>query len=164
MSNRMNGRRTATATESENIDCTPGSNTSNSTQGRLLELGQQMGGVGDDIMKAQVHETVEQHLKKERALKGKGIKVLSLFFIDRVANYRVYNDDGTTALGKVGQWFEEAYRDLTAKPLYKGLIPFDVAELHNGYFSQDRKVITPIDTLRPEAHRSPTTRMPITSS
>ena len=55
-------------------------------------------------MKAQVYETVEQHLKKERALKGKGIKVLSLFFIDRVANYRIYNADGTTSLGKIGQW------------------------------------------------------------
>jgi type III restriction enzyme len=129
-----------------NIDCTPGSEYIEFDRGRLLELGQQMGGVGDDIMKAQVYETVEQHLKKERALKGKAIKVLSLFFIDRVANYRIYNDDGTTALGKVGQWFEDAYRDLTAKPLYKGLVPFDVAELHNGYFSQDRKVITPFDT------------------
>jgi type III restriction enzyme len=129
-----------------NIDCTPGSEYIEFDRGRLLELGQQMGGVGDDIMKAQVYETVEQHLKKERALKGKAIKVLSLFFIDRVANYRIYNDDDTTALGKVGQWFEDAYRDLTAKPLYKGLVPFDVAELHNGYFSQDRKVITPFDT------------------
>ena len=90
-------------------------------------------------MKAQVYETVEQHLKKERALKGKGIKVLSLFFIDRVANYRIYNEDGTTSLGKIGLWFEEAFRELTAKPIYKGLIPFDVAEVHNGYFSQDKQ-------------------------
>jgi type III restriction enzyme len=129
-----------------NIDCTPGSEYIEFDRGRLLVLGQQMGGVGDDIMKAQVYETVEQHLKKERALKGKGIKVLSLLFIDRVANYRIYNDDGTTDLGKVGRWFEEAYRDLTAKPIYKGLVQFDVAELHNGYFSQDRKVITPFHT------------------
>jgi len=62
-----------------------------------------------------------------------------LFFIDRVANYRIYNDDGTTSLGKIGQWFEEAYRELTAKPIYKGLIPFGVAEVHNGYFSQDKQ-------------------------
>jgi type III restriction enzyme len=90
-------------------------------------------------MKAQVYETVEQHLKKERALKGKGIKVLSLFFIDRVANYRIYNDDGSTSLGKIGQWFEEAYRELTSKPIYKGLIAFDVSYVHNGYFSQDKQ-------------------------
>jgi type III restriction enzyme len=123
----------------QNIDCTPGSEYVEFNQGRFLELGQEVGGLGDDIMKAQVYEAVEQHLKKERALKGKGIKVLSLFFIDRVANYRVYNDDGTTSLGKIGQWFEEAFRELTAKPIYKGLIPFDIADLHNGYFSQDKQ-------------------------
>jgi type III restriction enzyme len=123
----------------QNIDCTPGSEYVEFNQGRFLELGQEVGGLGDDIMKAQVYEAVEQHLKKERALKGKGIKVLSLFFIDRVANYRIYNEDGTTSLGKIGQWFEEAYRELTAKPIYKGLIPFDVADLHDGYFSQDKQ-------------------------
>lgn len=122
-----------------NIDCTPGSEYVEFNQGRFLELGQELGGLGEDIMKAQVYETVEQHLKKERALKGKGIKVLSLFFIDRVANYRIYNDDGSTSLGKIGRWFEEAYRELTSKPIYKGLIPFDVSDVHNGYFSQDRQ-------------------------
>ena len=123
----------------QNIDCTLGSEYIEFNQGRFLGLGQEIGGLGDDLMRAQVYETVEQHLKKERALKGKRIKVLSLFFIDRVANYRVYNEDGTTSLGKIGQWFEEAYRELTAKPIYKGLIPFDVAEVHNGYFSQDNQ-------------------------
>lgn len=123
----------------QNIDCTPGSEYVEFNQGRFLELGQEAGGLAAEIMKAQVYETVEQHLKKERALKGKGIKVLSLFFIDRVANYRIYNQDGTTNLGKIGQWFEEAYRELTAKPIYKGLIPFEVAEVHNGYFSQDKQ-------------------------
>ncbi|MEN5247289.1 type III restriction-modification system endonuclease [Brucella pseudintermedia] len=123
----------------QNIDCTPGAEYIEFNQGRFLELGQELGGIADDMMKAQVYETVEQHLKKERALKGKGIKVLSLFFIDRVANYRVYNEDGTTSLGKIGEWFEEAYRELTAKPIYKGLIPFDASEVHDGYFSQDKQ-------------------------
>ncbi len=122
----------------QNIDCTPGAEYVEFNQGRFLQLGEEAGGSGDDIMKAQVYETVEQHLKKEKALKGKGIKVLSLFFIDRVANYRIYNEDGTTSLGKIGQWFEEAFRELTAKPIYKGLLPFDVSEVHNGYFSQDK--------------------------
>ena len=123
----------------QNIDCTPGSEYIEFNKGRFLELGHEIGGLGDDIMRTQVYEAVEQHLKKERALKGKGIKVLSLFFIDRVANYRVYNDDGTTSLGKIGQWFEEAFKELTAKPIYKGLIPFDVGDVHNGYFSQDKQ-------------------------
>lgn len=123
----------------QNIDCTPGSEYVEFNQGRFLELGQEAGGQADDIMKAQVYETVEQHLKKERALKGKGIKVLSLFFIDKVANYRIYNDDGTTSLGKIGQWFEEAYRELAAKLIYKGLVSFEVSDLHDGYFSQDKQ-------------------------
>lgn len=123
----------------QNIDCTPDGEYVEFNQGRLLELGQEAGGLGDEIMKAQVFEAVEQHLKKERALKGRGIKVLSLFFIDRVANYRIYNDDGSTGLGKIGQWFEEAYKELTGKPLYKGLIPFSVEQVHNGYFSQDKQ-------------------------
>ena len=123
----------------QNIDCTPGAEYIEFNQGRFLELGQEIGGLGDDLMKAQVYETVEQHMKKERALRGKGIKVLSLFFIDRVANYRVYNENGSTSLGKIGQWFEEAFNELAAKPIYKGLIPFDVSEVHNGYFSQDKQ-------------------------
>lgn len=123
----------------QNIDTTPGSEYIEFNSGRLVELGQELGGFGDDIMKAQVHEAVEQHLQKERALKGRGIKVLSLFFIDRVSNYRVYNENGTTTLGKIAQWFEEAYCELTAKPIYKALIAFDVSEVHNGYFSQDKQ-------------------------
>ena len=123
----------------QNIDCTPGSEYIEFNQGRLLELGHEIGGLCDDIIRAQVYETVEQHLRKERAMKSKVIKVLSLFFIDRVANYRIYNDDGTTSLGKIGQWFEEAFKELTAKPFYQGLIPFDVGAVHDGYFSQDKQ-------------------------
>ena len=50
-----------------------------------------------------------------------------------------YNDDGSTALGKIGTWFEEAYAALAAKPMYKGVIPFNAVQVHNGYFSQDKK-------------------------
>ncbi|MEO0551342.1 MAG: DEAD/DEAH box helicase family protein [Pseudomonadota bacterium] len=123
----------------QNIDCTPGSEYIEFNQGGFLELGQEVGGLGDEVMRAQVRETVEQHLKKERSLRGKGIKVLSLFFIDRVANYRVYNEDGSISLGKIGRWFEEAYAELSAKPIYKDLISFPASELHDGYFSQDKK-------------------------
>jgi type III restriction enzyme len=123
----------------QNIDSTPGSETVEFNQGRFLELGESIGGAETDVMRAMIFKTVEQHLKKERALKGRGIKVLTLFFIDRVANYRIYNADGTTSLGKIGQWFEEAYRELVAKPMYQGLLDFDVGQLHNGYFSQDKK-------------------------
>ena len=123
----------------QNIDTTPGYEMIEFNQGIFLEDGQEIGGTEQDVMKAMVRETVEQHLRKERVLKGHGIKVLSLFFIDKVANYRIYNDDGTTSLGKIGKWFEEAYQDLTAKPMFKGVVPFDLEQLHNGYFSQDNK-------------------------
>ena len=123
----------------QNIDCTRGSEYIGFNQGRFLKLGQEIGGIGDDVMRAQVYETVEQHLKKERTLRGKGIKVLSLFFIDRVANYRVHHDDGTTSLGKIGLWLEEALKELTAKQIYKDILPFEAGELHNGYFSQDKQ-------------------------
>ena len=122
----------------QGIDCTPGSEYIEFNQGIFLKIGQEVGGRDDNLAKVQVYETVERHLKKEQVLKGKGIKVLSLFFIDRVANYRVYNEDGTTSLGKIGQWFEESYRDLTAKEIYRDLIPFNFDEVHNGYFSQDK--------------------------
>lgn len=123
----------------QHIDSTPGYETVEFNQGRFLELGQTIGGTKTEVMRAMVRKTVEQHLKKERALKARGIKVLSLFFIDKVANYRVYNDDGTTGLGKIGTWFEEAFNELSAKPMYRGLVPFEAPQVHNGYFSQDKK-------------------------
>ncbi len=123
----------------QNIDCTPGAAGVELTSGHWLALGHEIGGLNDDIMKRQVFETVEQHLKKERAFQNKGIKPLSLFFIDTVANYRIYHDDGSTGLGKIGRWFEDAFCELIQKPAYKGLIPHAVTNIHNGYFSRDKK-------------------------
>jgi len=123
----------------QNIDSTPGYESVEFNQGRVLDLGQEIGGTQTDVMKAMIHLTVEQHLKKERALKDRGIKVLSLFFIDKVANYRIYNDDGSTSPGPVGQWFEEAFRELSAQPRYRDLLPWSAEDLHDGYFSQDKK-------------------------
>lgn len=124
-----------------NISCEPGIEYVEFANGQILRLGEQLGGLNGELMRSQIYETVEQHLKKELVVKDKGIKVLSLFFIDKVSNYREYNDDGTTSLGKLGEWFEEAYNELTQKPLYRGLLSFPVADVHNGYFSQDKKGI-----------------------
>lgn len=107
--------------------------------GVTLQLSQEQGGMGEDILRAQIRQSVEEHFKKERRFKGKGIKVLSLFFIDKVANYRQYDDDGNRQNGKLADWFEEAYREFSQKPLYTGLIPFSAEEVHDGYFSEDRK-------------------------
>ena len=62
-----------------------------------------------------------------------------MFFIDRVSNYRIYNDDGTTSLGKIGKWFEDAFEEIGSRASYKDLISHHVSEVHGGYFSQDKK-------------------------
>jgi len=109
------------------------------SNGELLFLGDSFGGITDELMKVQIRKTVEEHFLKERKLKIKNIKVLSLFFIDRVANYRSYDPDGHPIKGKFAEWFEEAYNEISNTTAYKGLIPFTADEVHNGYFSQDRK-------------------------
>ena len=56
-----------------------------------------------------------------------------------MANYRSYGLDGNPVKGKFALWFEEIYREFSDKSSYKGLIPFEADEVHNGYFSQDKK-------------------------
>jgi len=107
--------------------------------GETVYVGDALGGLTDEVMKVQIKKTVEEHFLKERKLKEKGIKVLSLIFIDRVANYRAYDSDGNPFKGKFSRWFEEAYREVAGKTVYKDLIPFDAEGVHNGYFSQDKK-------------------------
>ena len=63
------------------------------------------------MRKFQIRKTIEEHLKKEKRLNKKGIKVLSLIFIDRVANYRGYDTDGNPIKGKFAEWFEEIYQE-----------------------------------------------------
>ena len=62
-----------------------------------------------DIRRVQIRETIKSHLEKEEALFARGIKCLSLFFIDEVAKYRVYDEDGEEGLGEYGRIFEEEY-------------------------------------------------------
>ncbi|MDO9462307.1 MAG: DEAD/DEAH box helicase, partial [Deltaproteobacteria bacterium] len=109
------------------------------TNGLMLSIGETQGGMNDEVMKFMIRRTVEEHLKKERVYKGKGIKVLSLFFIDRVKNYREYDANWNPVKGKFAGWFEEIYRQETAKPAFNGLLPYTADALHNGYFSQDSK-------------------------
>ena len=68
--------------------------------------------------------------------------MLSLFFIDKVANYRIYNDDGTTTLGKIGQWFENAYKKLTAKSMYKASAVKNLATITMVIFPKTTKAAT----------------------
>lgn len=105
----------------------------------VLYQGQHWGGQSDEIMKFQIRRTIEEHLSKELRLNKQGIKVLSLFFIDRVANYRSYDIQGTPVRGKFAVWFEEIYNELIAKPIYQPLNKYPIEKIHNGYFSQDKK-------------------------
>ena len=105
----------------------------------VLCQSQQQGGLNDEIMKFQIRRTIEEHLNKELKLNKQGIKVLSLFFIDRVANYRSYDAQGMPVEGKFAVWFEEIYNELIAKPIYRSLNKYPIEKIHNGYFSQDKK-------------------------
>lgn len=121
----------------EEIDAANGCITLSS--GNILYKGAIQGGLTDEVMKFQMRKTIEEHLKKELKLKLKGIKVLSLFFIDRVANYREYDQNGNPLQGKFARWFEEIYTELIAKPVFKSLDKYPLQEIHNAYFSQDKK-------------------------
>jgi type III restriction enzyme len=106
--------------------------------GLNLVAGSKQGGLTDEIMKYEIESTVKNHLDKELQLRDRGIKVLTLFFIDRVANYRGYENE-TPVKGKIALWFEELYGKLSKSPKYKELTKHKVEQIHNGYFSQDKK-------------------------
>lgn len=117
--------------------------------GRVLRLNEQQGGLVDDTMRYQIERTVAAHFAKLAKLKPLGIKVLSLFFIDKVANYRSFDSEGNAEPGKFALWFEEAFNKYAAMSRYQGLIPHAANEVHNGYFSGDKKTIhTPFETLK----------------
>ncbi|MDP2750051.1 MAG: DEAD/DEAH box helicase family protein [Nanoarchaeota archaeon] len=110
-----------------------------------VRIGEVIGDIDDDtIKKLQIKKTIEEHLDKELRLTQKNIKVLSLFFVDRVANYRQYDDEGNPIKGKYSLWFEESYKEISQKQKYKTLFgdvdtTTHVEKIHNGYFSADKK-------------------------
>lgn len=111
----------------------------------ILRIGKPIGDVDDLAVKEQqIRKTIEEHLNKELVLNKQGVKVLSLFFIDRVANYRYYDENGNPQKGIYATLFEKHYNDLIRQPKYNSLfkdIDLDTAaeEVHNGYFSADKK-------------------------
>ncbi|MDP1992865.1 MAG: DEAD/DEAH box helicase family protein [Syntrophales bacterium] len=121
------------------ISAEPGNEYVGFGNGRILRLGEEQGGIREDLMKVQIRNTIRKHLEKELQCRDKGIKVLSLFFIDRVANYRAYDEEGKPVKGKFAQWFEEYYNELIAQERFRSLLSYPVDKLHDGYFSQDKK-------------------------
>jgi len=106
--------------------------------GLVLNIGQRQGGLTDEIMKYEIESTIKNHFEKEKRLKKKGIKVLTLFFIDRVSNYRDYVN-GNPSKGKLALWFEEIYEKLLKEPKYRGVSEYNAREVHDGYFAKDKK-------------------------
>lgn len=127
----------------------PYKNTVSFTNGETIDAGDVVNDVSEDTMRrVQIRETIISHFKKEEMLFNKGIKTLSLFFIDEVAKYRQYDEDGNQVLGPYGQVFEQEYADILSQYMTLEDTPYqrylrqycmDPKEVHNGYFSIDKK-------------------------
>lgn len=115
------------------------------SNGEEIMVGTAVGEANKEFyQRVQIRKTIEEHLEKEKRLRPKGIKVLSLFFIDKVANYRNYDVDGNPVKGKFAQMFEEEYLKAAKLPRFNTLfkevdLSASAQEVHNGYFSIDGK-------------------------
>ena len=117
------------------------------TNGTVMRQGEVIGDVVEqDMRRIQIRETIQSHFEKEEKLFEMGIKTLSLFFIDEVAKYRQYDEDGSEVLGEYGQIFEEEYLNILNEyltmfdtPYQKYLREIETADTHKGYFSIDKK-------------------------
>ena len=117
------------------------------SNGKEIKSNELVGSTEDKILaRNQIRETIKTHFDKEKELYARGIKVLSLFFIDEVAKYRVYNENGQ-ANGEYADVFEEIYNDIyeerlkdNKNSLYgKYLLSLKDKKTHEGYFSIDKK-------------------------
>lgn len=110
------------------------------SNGRKVRLGEQIGGVRDAIWEQQIDQTVMHHFEKALQCQHANLKVLSLFFVDKVAHYRLDPSD-RSKLGKFGQVFEESFKKWASDKRYKDLPLAKLApeDVHEGYFSSDRK-------------------------
>lgn len=128
----------------DNICAEPGNEFVEFQNGDMLELGQAVGDVSAELIKrAQIRRTIEDHLQKQLELYPRGIKVLSLFFIDKVEKYRLYDP---VRNGEYARIFEEEYSAAVNSPKWQKRyaqagVPLETeaAAVHSGYFSQDGK-------------------------
>ena len=122
------------------IHAEPGAEFIRFTNGTSLPIGGEVGGMRDDVWRAQIKHTIRKHLDRELQLQSRRVKVLSLFFVDRVANYRDYDAMGDATPGKFAKAFEEELALLATEERYKG-IPWliePLSRLHDGYFASDK--------------------------
>lgn len=112
-----------------------------------LRLGEAWGDVdASAVQREMIRRTIKEHLDKEKRLNPLGVKVLSLFFIDEVAKYRQYDEQGNPLKGEYANMFEEEYTRYARHPDYQSLfkeidLRSAAAEVHNGYFSIDKKKV-----------------------
>jgi type III restriction enzyme len=117
------------------------------SSGDTLSAGEAGGNVNeDDIRRIQIRETIISHFEKEERLFQSGIKCLSLFFIDEVAKYRRYDENGAELTGEYGRVFEEEYAavlnerwTLLPSAYQDYLRKIEAADTHRGYFSNDKQ-------------------------
>lgn len=133
----------------------PVNNTITFLNGEVLAVGEVSGNRNEkDMRRIQIRETILSHFEKEEKLFNMGIKCLSLFFIDEVAHYRQYDENGSEVLGDFGVMFEQEYNDalndyirLDETPYIKYLKSIDVHATHKGYFSIDKKTNRVINSV-----------------
>lgn len=111
---------------------------------KYLRVGDTHGDIDrGSVARRMIERTIREHFQREKVLKPMGIKVLSLFFIDRVDRYRIHHEDGSRELGEYGRIFEEEYRKLAAHPDFRDSLftgrPVEPGRAHDGYFSRDKK-------------------------
>ena len=124
------------------------------TNGEVLFAGDVVGDISEkDMRRIQIRETIISHFEKEEKLFNMGIKTLSLFFIDEVAKYRMYDEDGEESLGEYGEIFEQEYTDILNEyttildtPYQRHLKNISITNTHKGYFSIDKKTGRNIDS------------------
>ena len=126
------------------------------TNGEVIKAGDVVGDVSEkDMRRIQIRETILSHFEKEEKLFDRGIKCLSLFFIDEVAKYRRYDEDGGEVLGEYGAMFEQEYRAIlndyvtlfdTPYQRYLKSTCSDAGRVHRGYFSIDKKTGRSVDS------------------
>lgn len=125
----------------------PVNNTITFLNGITLAVGEVRGDISErDMRRIQIRETILSHFEKEEKLFNMGVKCLSLFFIDEVAHYRQYDENGNEVLGDFGVMFEQEYNSVLNEylspietPYVKYLKSIDVHDTHKGYFSIDKK-------------------------
>lgn len=102
----------------------------------MLSQGEEIGGNSDSVYREMIRETIKEHFRKQTMLASRNIKVLSLFFIDKVEHFLGNGINNNDANGQFVQWFDELYCEERSKsPKWQELFPEEPAELRRGYFS-----------------------------